>query len=138
MHEGRVAACQLQLQLQLEVLLLHHAYFTVPLRHQVSTVSPFHAISLARVASPALCLFCSVCALRCATCVHVPRSFQVRRIKLFLLRVNWSLTLPVRVCVCLLEKVQYVRVCVGLAQVAERHSVRDFAYFEMCCNPITV
>ena len=26
----------------------------------------------------------------------------------------------------------------GLARVAERHSVRDFAYLEPCCNPVGV
>lgn len=39
---------------------------------------------------------------------------------------------------CAGEKVQYVHVSVGLAQVAERHRVRDRAHLEVCCNPYPV
>lgn len=68
MRGGCVAARQVYLQLQPEAQLCH-AYFTVPLRHQVHAVSRFPVISLARlVDSPALCLFWAVRVLSCATC----------------------------------------------------------------------
>lgn len=61
---------ELHLQLQLPVL-LGHAYFTVPLCHQVSTVSLFHVIFLAHVVdSHVLYLFWTACAFSCNLCTY--------------------------------------------------------------------
>lgn len=76
MHEAH-------LQLLLEVLLCH-AYFTVPLRHPVGTVSPSHVVFLSCVEhAPVLCSW-AVCAFSCATCLHVLCSFWATGIKLLL------------------------------------------------------
>lgn len=77
MHERRVAASRLHLQLQLD--LLCHAYFTVPLRHQVGTVSLFRDIFLACVVDSSLLyvyLFRAALALSCATCALILHSYQ--------------------------------------------------------------
>ena len=77
MRESCVAASQVHLQLELEVL-LRHAYFTVPLRHQVSTVSLFHVISSgSRLSTLSVlpCLSWTLCILLCNMCTAA-RSVQ--------------------------------------------------------------
>lgn len=126
------AAASVQRQLQLEVR-VSHAYFTIPLRHQVSAVSLFHVIFLAPVFQP-VCF--SLCVCVHIVVQHILHSFGVIWIKLLLLHVSFKFRLQyVSVSVCVLERKYSVHVCVGLAHVAERHSVRDLAYLEVCCNP---
>lgn len=51
--------------------------------------------------------------------------FEAIGIKLLLLYINLSF----RLCVCVVQKKHRVHVSVGLARVAERHSVRDLCIF---------
>lgn len=76
MYESCVTASYLHLQLQL-VLFLCHAYFTVPLHHQVSTVSLFRQIFLAHVVD--FSVLYSEFSFRLfvgTTCIHILHSYR--------------------------------------------------------------
>lgn len=126
------AAASVQRQLQLEVR-VSHAYFTIPLRHQVSAVSLFHVIFLAPVFQP-VCFSLCVCAYCCATHTTQLRGDMDQTVALTC-QLQVSSAIRECECVCAGERKYSVHVCVGLAHVAERHSVRDLAYLEVCCNP---
>ena len=70
--------------------------------------------------------------------VEIKLSLSARQLKFLHSPVCWSVCVCVCVRVCAEGKVQCARFAAGLAQVAERHSVRDFAYLELCCNPVGV
>lgn len=124
MYDCCVAASHLNLQL---AVLVCHAYFTVPLRHQVSTVS----LSLWHLLLTLLYLSWTACARSCAPCVDILHRGHR----------NHTIALTCQL-VCAggsAEKVQYVHVSVGLAQVAARHSVcGDVVLYTCRCVAIHV